>query len=243
MSPRRRNTLLAVVAGLAVALALAAWLLDIDFSWNAPAGWIRAFLHANGQAAAVLLLYLEESGIPMPVPGDFFVMYLGHRVSNSLLFSLLAWVVLTAAVVGGATNLYWISRRWGQRIVSGRFGAMVHVTPERVARAERWFTRWGPWALIIGRHIPGCRIPITVAAGTFRTSYRTFAVCVAISTATWAGFFLVLGNVLGERAQMFIDGHQTATPVIFAGIVAGAALYLVARFYLTRHHEVASAEH
>jgi len=43
----------------------------------------------------------------------------------------------------------------------------LHLTPQRLERAEGWFVRWGAWALIFGRHIFGLRVPLTVAAGTY----------------------------------------------------------------------------
>jgi len=53
--------------------------------------------------------------------------------------------VIIVVVVLGATNLYLISRRIGRRLLAGRLGAVLHVTPERLDQAERWFHRWGPW--------------------------------------------------------------------------------------------------
>ena len=235
---RRFALLLAIATGVAFVFVVAAGILELDPAWNMAAGAdaARNLLREHGPLAAVGLLYLEESGLPMPVPGDFFVMYLGHRVAGHWTSLILAWLALTIAVALGATNLYWISRRWGRRLVVGRAGAMMHLTPSRIERAERWFDRWGPWALIVGRHIPGFRVPITVAAGTFNVSFRTFALCVCISTATWSAFFLLIGNILGERARAFMAVHRTATPLIFAAILAVGVVYLMGRWVMTRRH-------
>jgi membrane-associated protein len=233
---------LTIATGVAIVLVVGAGIIDLDPSWTMSAGapGARDFLRQHGPLAAVGLLYLEESGVPMPVPGDFFVMYLGYRVAGDWMSGILAWLALTMAVVLGSINLYWISRRWGRRLVAGRAGAIMHLTPGRIERAERWFGRWGPWALIIGRHVPGFRVPITVAAGTFNVRFRTFALCVGISTATWSAFFLLIGNLLGERAQAFMDVHQTATPMVFAAILAVGVVYMVGRWVVTgRHDDVA----
>lgn len=231
--------LLTISTGVALVFVVGAGILELDPAWNMAAGAdaARELLRKHGPLAAVGLLYLEETGVPMPVPGDFFVMYLGHRVAGDWMSFILAWLALTTAVVLGSTNLYWISRRWGRRLIAGRAGAIMHLTPVRIERAERWFGRWGPWALIIGRHIPGFRVPITVAAGSFNVRFRTFALCVGISTATWSAFFLLLGSILGERAQAFMDVHQTATPMIFATILAVGVVYLMGRWVMTRRHD------
>lgn len=176
----------------------------------------------NGPAAAVLALYAEESGVPVLLPGDFFVVYLGNRVGSPIGW-LIAWLVLIFAVVLGATNLYWISRKWGRRLLEGRVGQVVHITPGRLDRAEGWFARYGVWALIFGRHIPGFRVPITVAAGTLKIRYRVFIVCVAVSTAIWAGAFLFVGMRFGRQFETFVVTHRpvaSAIPMLVVLLVA-----------------------
>src|SRR5204862_76528 len=63
---------------------------------------------------------------------------------------------------------------------------------ERLAKAEVWFKRYGVLAIIFGRHIPGFRIPITVACGAFRIPYPVFApspaASISISAATDRSF-------------------------------------------------------
>ena len=46
--------------------------------------WVRSFLHRYSYAGGFGLLYVEESGIPLPVPGDVFVMYVGAHVPRSM---------------------------------------------------------------------------------------------------------------------------------------------------------------
>ncbi|MDQ6748886.1 MAG: hypothetical protein M3010_12375, partial [Candidatus Dormibacteraeota bacterium] len=116
-------------------------------------------IRQNGPGGAILALYAEESGIPVLVPGDVFVIYLGRHAGGPLGW-FAAWGALVVAVVLGATNLYWISRRWGRGLLHGGLGSVLHLTPARLDRAEKWFASYGVWALIFGRHIPGFRIPI-----------------------------------------------------------------------------------
>lgn len=52
---------------------------------------IRRLLPRMGPAPSVLAIYLEESGIPLPVPGDVFVLYLGHSLGSSTPLLIAAW--------------------------------------------------------------------------------------------------------------------------------------------------------
>ena len=184
-------------------------------------------LRRFGVPAAFGLLYAEESGVPMPMPGDVFVMYVGHHAAQGLLTLLAAWLGLIAVVVLGASNLYWISARWGRSIVEHRLANLLHLTPQRVDEAERWFARWGVWTLIFGRHIPGLRVPLTVAAGIFRVRYRVFIASVAISTAVWAGFFLTLGALFGGRIGHLLSLHREGYVILPAVIILAFGAYLL----------------
>jgi len=164
------------------------------------------------------LLYVEESGIPLPAPGDVFVLYVGAHIPRNWFAWLAAWLGLIVAVTLGATNLFFISRKFGRKLVESRYAEFVHLSPERLERAERWFKRYGVLAIIFGRHIPGFRVPITVAAGVFRVRYPLFAVSVAISTAIWAGVVIIIGINFGTRLERFLLLH-TQMYFIWGGIV------------------------
>jgi membrane protein DedA with SNARE-associated domain len=215
---------LLVLAGVLLVAFLEGDLPDIDLSIPS------SILHGKGTIGAFALLYAEESGVPMPVPGDFFVMYIGRQTAGQPLLLVAAWLGLIAIVVLGSTNLYMLARRFGRRWVDGRLGRILHITPERMARADVAFRRWGVLAIIFGRHIPGFRVPITIVAGTLRTPYPTFAASVAVSTAVWASVFLIVGVKVGARVQDFLNAHHSAY-VVAAVIVALAVGYVVFRTF------------
>ncbi len=187
---------------------------------------IGSVLREFGYLAGFGLIYIEESGIPLFIPGDAFLVYVGHALPYSFPILFAAWLGFILAVILGATNLYLISRRYGRRLLEHRLARFLHLTPARLEEAEHWFRRYGPWALIFGRHIPGFRVPLTVAAGILELPYRVFVVSVLVSSATWAGLFLTLGAVFGNsvvhsiRANTWVyAGVAVAVVVIVAAVV------------------------
>lgn len=189
---------------------------------------VTSLLGRYGPPAAFALLYLEESGLPLFVPGDVYVMYIGHGAAGQPLIWIASWLGLTMCVTLGATNLYLISRRLGRRLVHGRVGKALHLSEERLVQGERWFARWGLWAIIFGRHVPGLRIPITVAAGALSVSYPVFAFGVAISSAVWAAFFMLIGSTFGDEIQTVFPRLQRK------GVLLAGALLLVVAVILLR---------
>jgi len=224
---RRRWTVGVFVAAIVALLVFAILEGDVPELVRDGAFFVGHLLRQFGVVAAFALLYAEESGVPMPMPGDVFVMYVGHHAGQGVLAWLAAWLGLIAVVVLGASNLYFISQRWGRSIVEHRLAKVLHLTPARIDRAERWFGRYGVWTLVFGRHIPGLRVPLTVAAGIFRVPYRVFIASVAISTAVWAGFFMMLGAVFGGRIGHLLQLHREGYVILPAVIVLAFGVYLL----------------
>jgi membrane protein DedA with SNARE-associated domain len=206
-------------------------LVEHDASGQAPDAdsSIRSLLTQDGYLVGFALLYIEESGVPLFIPGDAFLAYVGHRLPHNVPVFLAAWAGFVIAVTFGATNLYLLSRRYGRRLLEHRLAGWLHLTPERLDTAESSFRRWGPWALIFGRHIFGLRVPLTVAAGVLKLPYRTFAISVAVSSAAWAAVFLLLGLFFGDSVERSLRSH----PLLYfsggAAIVVAVVVIAVVR--------------
>jgi membrane-associated protein len=190
---------------------------------------ISALLKAYGYLGGFALIYIEETGLPLFIPGDVFLLYVGSRLPHDVPILFAAWLGFVLAVTLGSTNLYLLSRRFGRRLIEHRLARFLHITQERVDSAERWFRRYGPWALIFGRHIPGFRVPLTVVAGILELPYRIFAVSVAISSAIWAGAFLTLGAVFGSSIERSVRSN-----LVLFGVVAVVIIVLVAALAYVR---------
>src|SRR5256885_7919185 len=139
-----------------------------------------------------------------------------------------AWLGLIVAGAVGATTLFLSPRRFGRRLVESQFAEYVHLTPERVAKAEQWFKRYGVLAIIFGRHIPGFRIPITVASGIFEVRCPVFAASVAVSTAIWAGVVLIIGINFGPRLADLLRAHSILY-FVWGGLVVALVLSIFIR--------------
>jgi len=185
-----------------------------------------------GVELAIAGIYLEESGVPMPLPSEVSIGYLGQRLNGNPLALLATWIGLTALIMLGSTNLFAPSRRYGTRVVSSRLGTALHLTPSGVARAQRWFDRWGPLAIGVSRYIPGLRWGMAVACGTVGVSYRTFWLSTAISASIWACGLLTLGVTVGDAAGRVITEHVwigLLLPLPAAAVVTTGLVRLVIR--------------
>lgn len=147
-----------------------------------------------------LVIFAEELGIPLPAPGDATITYGGYQTTTGAIPYPLAFLAVVLGATLGSLCLYTLSRRYGHPFFV-RFGPYIGLYAERLERTEAAFKRWGPWAIIIGRHVPGLRIVLSALAGAFEFPRRLFIICVLISSSIWAAIFLELGRMLGKNSR------------------------------------------
>ena len=187
------------VAGQLLSFSHAAWLSDPVW-WHGATRAVRLFILQHQTSGLFAVILLEEIGIPLPAPGDVAIAYGGYLTTTGAIPYPLAYVAVVCGAVTGATINLTITRRYGRPFI-GRFGRYVGITDAKLIRAERLFKRWGPWAIIIGRHIPGLRIVLSALSGILNVPYRVFIPCVLVSATIWAAIFLELGRLLGPRTR------------------------------------------
>lgn len=231
----------AALVVLAILIVLALLYGDLPEIWRFGGRMLRDFYRNNAYLPGFAALYIEESGVPLPAPGDVFVMYVGIHVPHHLAAWIMAWLGLIVAVVLGATNLFLLSRKYGRQLAESSLAEYFHLSHERLMRAETWFRRYGVLAIIFGRHIPGFRIPITVAAGVFQVPYRVFAPSVAVSTAIWAGVVLIIGINLGPHLADLLKAHSYLY-FVWGAIVLGLVLSIFIRQQLRRRRGLPVSE-
>jgi len=217
------------IAGLALLLLIIAVLEgDIPEAVADLGGLIGGVLNRYGAPASFILLYVEESGVPIVIPGDVYVAYLGKLAAGSAPKLIASWLGIIAVVLAGSSNLYWASRLWGRRLLGHpRVSALLRLDADRIAQAEGWLRRWGVLAIIFGRHVPGLRIPITVVAGTLRVPYTTFLPSVAVSSAHWAAVVLWLGATFGRSIGSFLTGNALIYLLVVVATVLVVAFALI----------------
>jgi membrane-associated protein len=202
------------------------WLQTPDWLWPITRA-IGHLVRTHQAVGLFLVIFAEELGIPLPAPGDAAITYGGYMTTTGAISYPAAFLAVVAAATTGSFCLYSLSRRFGHPFLV-RFGPYVGLTPERLEGAERAFRRWGPWAVIIGRHVPGMRIVLSAFAGVFELPRRVFVPCVLLSAAIWAGIFLEVGRVLGRNSRYLfrlLPAHLV--PLVFVLLALVWALWLL----------------
>jgi membrane protein DedA with SNARE-associated domain len=203
-----------------------AWYLP---NWAQTPDWYRPltrlvgrFIRDHQAIGTFLVIGAEEIGIPLPAPGDAVIAVTGYLTTTGTIPFWAAFLAVVAGATLGSLGLFTVGRTYGRGFIL-RYGRFVGMTEERLERAEAAFQRYGPWAVIVGRHIPGMRIYLSALAGIFKMRYRVFVPCVMLSSSIWALIFLTLGRVLGRQSfRLFrlIPAHLVPYAVAVALVLA-----------------------
>lgn len=197
------------------------WLLTPD--WYRPLSrFVLHFVREHQALGLFGVIFAEELGIPLPVPGDVAVAWGGYLSSIGAMPEWMAVASVVAAATLGSTCLYLASRRFGHPFVM-RFGRYVGLNQDRFLRAEASFKRWGPWAVILGRHIPGMRIYLSALAGLFEMRAVVFIPSVIVSSTAWALIFITVGRMLGRQAgrlSRLFPAHLVPYAVLLILVIA-----------------------
>lgn len=223
-----------------LAATLPDWLQTPSWFWPLTRA-VGRFVHDHQAVGLFLVIFAEELGIPLPAPGDVAIAWGGYLTTTGAIAYPLAYVAVIAGATTGSFCLYWLSRRFGHPFLM-RFGPYIGLHPERMARAERAFRRWGPWAVIIGRHIPGMRIVLSAFAGVFEFPTRTFVLCVLISSSIWAAIFLELGRLLGRSSRYLFRLFPAHLIPLAIGFIVLIWLLWLAYDHGIRHRRASSVK-
>jgi len=156
------------------------------------------------------------------------VVVVGHEFDNGLG----AWLAMVLAGTIGYTIgsvLGWAIGIYGGRPYLERHGRWLHLSPQKLAKAERWFERWEDWAVFLGRITPVARSFVSIPAGVFRAPLGRYTAFTFIGSTLWCVAFAAAGYAAGTRWETFHERFHYVDYAVAAGIVLGAAYLLVRR--------------
>jgi membrane protein DedA with SNARE-associated domain len=192
---------------------------------NALVSVATSIINDLGYPGIFLLLVAGSAGIP--VSSEAVMLFAGFDVYRGH-FELLAIIIVgVAGDLVGATVAYAIGY-FGRIELIRRHGAKIHLTPERLERAERWFARHGTKAIPICRMLPLVRAYMSFPAGVAEVPYLRFLGLSALGGVPWIAFWGILGRALGSSYHN-VQSNLHYVDIAALVLIVAAIGWLVAR--------------
>jgi energy-coupling factor transport system substrate-specific component len=189
-----------------------------------PLGWIQGLEGAVLVAVICTLLFVEESGVPLPfAPGDLLLAIGGIGIAagrvNLAVMPLAAVVAIVAGAVVGRELFALLG--WDRLMrVAGPLHAKVPLE-----RASSLLERNGWRAVFTARLIPGLRVHTTQVAGVRRMPRATFLAGLVPAAVVYVAAFVGLGVAFGRPILELIK--RTEHQALLVALGAAAVLVLV----------------
>jgi membrane protein DedA with SNARE-associated domain len=158
------------------------------------------------------------------LPGQDIVLF-GHQIDSHFW----GYVAIATAGVAGQTVgsiIGWAIGLYGGRPLVERHGRWLHLGPENLDRAERWFDRWGDWAVFLGRMTPVVRSFVSIPAGLARMPLGRFTLYSVLGTIPWCFGIAGAGWALGSSWESFHHDFRYVEVLVGVGILALLVWYL-----------------
>lgn len=138
--------------------------------------------------------------------------------------------IIIFGVIGdviGASIAYGIGR-FGRMELIERHGNKLHVSPQRLQIAQRWFERWGAPVIFVSRLLPLIRAVFPYAAGVAEMSYLRFVSFAALGSIVWITGLGVLGKAVGSNWEHWRRNLEYVDYVALV-LLVGLIVYLIVR--------------
>lgn len=200
---------------------------------------ITDFIGNHGVYAVFLLMLIDAV---FPAASELVMLYAGALAAGAfagervLLFGSHVpsgfWSFVVMALAGTIGYLAGSLVGWGIGAYAGRpylerHGRWLHLSAEKLDRAERWFDRWGQWAVFLGRIAPVVRSFVSIPAGLFRWPLVPYTALTALGSAIWCFALAGAGWGLGKSYTGFHHDFRFVDYAVILLVVA--AVVVIAR--------------
>jgi len=161
------------------------WLIGLVSSW----GYVAIFVTMTGESAG------------LPISSEIVVPLGGALASQGKLNFILVVLVASVANLTGSLVAFYLTRRFGERVVLSRAGRWAGLSRGHLRLANRFFGRFGLWAVLVGRLLPIVRTYISFPAGLSKIGYTRFTLATLAGAIPWNLALAFAGLKLGEHYQ------------------------------------------
>jgi membrane protein DedA with SNARE-associated domain len=193
---------------------------------------MQHFIVTYGYLAVFILMVAESACIPVP---SELIMTLGGALAAGAVAGhhLSLTLVIVAGVAGNVAGSYlaWAVGRYGGQAVLRRWGGKVWLREHDLQVAYRWFDRYGPRAVLIGRLLPVVRTFISLPAGIAGMRPLRFGLYTTIGCIPWTAALAGAGYAVGASWQQIPNAFHAVTYIVAAIVVVALtiAVWLVSR--------------
>jgi len=159
------------------------------------------------------------------VPSEVVMAFSGYLVSTGRFSFFPVVLVATIGNIFGASFIYWLSHKGGRALIL-KYDRFFLVSQGELQKVEKFFLRFGIWAIPIGRCIPILAGLISIPAGLAKVKYWKFVALTFLGAVIWNTFLTFIGYKLGQNWTTIQTKFHYLNLLILAIIIVAIILWL-----------------
>lgn len=193
---------------------------------------LALYITQYGYLAIFLLVFLQEIGVPNPVPNEIVLLFSGFLASTGVLSFPLVFLVVVMADFIGTSVLYFVFYYFDEFLFTHK-PRWIPISREKINKLSERISKRGRWGIYLGRLIPYVRGYTSVAAGLLRIPPDVFLTTVIISAITWSGGYVIAGRIMGSYWQTVASKIGSIQSILLVLLVIITIIFLV-RYFIKR---------
>jgi len=190
--------------------------------------WLISLVSTWGLIAIFVTMAGESAGLP--ISSEIVVPLGGALASQGKLNFVLVVAVSSVANLAGSLIAFYLTRRFGETVVLSRFGRWMGLSKGHLRLADRFFARFGLWAVFLGRLLPIVRTYISFPAGLSKIGYPMFTIVTLVGAIPWNFALAYAGFLLGQNYQKVATTlGPFAIPIIIVVVIILAVAWWFGR--------------
>lgn len=151
-----------------------------------------------GYFAIIVLIFLQEVGMPSPIPNEFVLLFSGYLAFTGALN--ITWVILSA-IIGdllASFILFELFFFFGNYILE-RKPKWLPISEEKINRLSKRIRESGQTGSFIGRLTPFIKGYVSVLNGLLRMSQKKYGITLLVTSIIWSVVYVGLGYFIGPH--------------------------------------------
>jgi membrane protein DedA with SNARE-associated domain len=153
-------------------------------------------ISSSGYLGIMILMGIESACIPLP--SEIIMPFSGYLVFRGDFELFRTGLAGAFGCVVGSVPAYYLGLYGGRPLVE-KYGKYVLISHRDLDLADRWFERYGDWAIFFSRLLPVVRTFISFPAGVARMNFTRFVIYTFSGSFPWCLGLAYIGMKLGEN--------------------------------------------